>query len=68
MIAPLAVRGDRREEAEDLLEYVIAHEIVHLLEPTHSERFVALMTKRYPARREAHAELSELPLVAEAWD
>ena len=52
----------------DLLEYVIVHEMVHLLEPTHSERFVALMTKHYPGWREARAELNELPLAAEAWD
>ena len=36
-------------------------------EPTHSERFVALMTKHYPGWREARAELNELPLAAEAW-
>jgi predicted metal-dependent hydrolase len=41
---------------------------VHLLEPTHSERFVALMTKHHPGWREARAELNELPLAAEAWD
>ena len=47
---------------------MIVHEMVHLLEPTHSERFVALMTKHYPGWREARAELNELPLAAEAWD
>ena len=56
------------KKPRDLLEYVIVHEMVHLLEPTHSERFVALMTKHYPGWREARAELNELPLAAEAWD
>lgn len=56
------------KKPRDLLEYVIVHEMVHLLEPTHSERFLALMTKHYPAWREARAELNELPLAAEAWD
>ena len=55
------------KKPKDLLEYVIVHEMVHLLEPTHSERFIALMTKHYPAWREARAELNELPLAAEAW-
>ena len=55
------------KKPRDLLEYVIVHEMVHLLEPTHSERFVALMTKHYPGWREARAELNELPLAAEAW-
>jgi hypothetical protein len=56
------------KKPRDLLEYVIVHEMVHLLEPTHSERFVNLMTKHYPGWREARAELNELPLAAEAWD
>ena len=37
-----------REEAKDLLEYVIVHEMVHLIEPTHSDRFIALLNKHYP--------------------
>lgn len=38
-----------------------------LLEPTHSERFLSLMTKHYPSWHEARAELNELPLAAEVW-
>ena len=56
------------KKPRDLLEYVIVHEMVHLLEPTHSERFVALMIKHYPGWREARAEVNELPLAAESWD
>jgi predicted metal-dependent hydrolase len=55
------------KKPKDLLEYVIVHEMVHLFEPTHSERFVALMNKHYPTWREARAELNELPLGAERW-
>ena len=55
------------KKPKDLLEYVIVHEMVHMLEPTHSERFIALMTKYYPTWREARAELNELPLTAEIW-
>lgn len=51
----------------DLLEYVVVHEMLHLLEPTHSERFVTLLEKHYPTWREARAELNELPLAAETW-
>ena len=28
------------KKPKDLLEYVVVHEMAHLLEPTHSERFV----------------------------
>lgn len=55
------------KKPKDLLEYVIVHEMVHLLEPTHSERFVTLLQENYPSWREARTELNELPLGAEAW-
>lgn len=50
------------KKPKDLLEYVVVHEMVHLLEPTHGPRFVALLDRHYPAWREARAELNELPL------
>ncbi len=52
---------------KDLLEYVIVHEIAHLIEPTHNDRFVAILQRHYPTWRDASAELNELPLAAEAW-
>jgi predicted metal-dependent hydrolase len=55
------------KKPKDLLEYVVVHEMLHLIEPTHSERFVALLDKHYSTWREARAELNDLPLAAEAW-
>ena len=55
------------KKPKDLLEYVVVHEMLHLIAPTHSERFVALLSEHYPAWREARAELNELPLGAAAW-
>ena len=55
------------KKPKDLLEYVVVHEMIHLIEPTHSERFLTLMSKYYPAWREARAELNDLPLSAESW-
>ena len=52
---------------KDLLEYVVVHEMLHLIAPNHSEQFLALLNRHYPAWREARAELNELPLGAEAW-
>lgn len=46
----------------DLLEYVIVHEMLHLVEPTHNERFITLLDRHYPAWREARSGLNELPL------
>ena len=55
------------KKPKDLLEYVIVHELAHVIEPTHSERFIAILAKHYPTWREARAELNELPLTAEIW-
>jgi predicted metal-dependent hydrolase len=55
------------KKPKDLLEYVVLHEMLHLIEPVHSERFVTLISKHYPAWREAKAELNELPLGAAVW-
>ncbi|HEY9054777.1 MAG TPA: SprT family zinc-dependent metalloprotease, partial [Rectinemataceae bacterium] len=55
------------KKPKDLLEYVIVHEMIHLIEPTHNARFEALLDKHYPSCREARAELNELPLATETW-
>ena len=55
------------KKPKDLLEYVIAHEITHLLEPVHSDRFIAILGEHYPSWREARSELNELPLTADVW-
>ncbi len=55
------------KKPKDLLEYVVVHEMLHLIEPSHNARFVSLLEQHYPAWREARAELNELPLGAEFW-
>ncbi len=56
------------KKPKDLLEYVIVHELAHLIEPTHSDRFVSILDEYYPTWREASAELNELPLTADTWN
>ncbi|WP_129671247.1 M48 family metallopeptidase [Candidatus Chloroploca sp. Khr17] len=55
------------KKPRDLIEYVVVHEMLHLIEPTHSDRFISLLTDHFPTWREARAELNELPLAAEEW-
>lgn len=55
------------KKPKDLLEYVVVHEVAHLLEPKHNERFGAILNEHYPTWREARVELNELPLSAESW-
>jgi predicted metal-dependent hydrolase len=55
------------KKPKDLLEYIIVHEMAHLVEPVHSERFTELLNRHYPSWREARNELNSLPLAAENW-
>lgn len=55
------------KKPKDLVEYVVVHEMAHLIEPTHSIKFVAILNEHYPSWRQARAELNDLPLAAEAW-
>jgi predicted metal-dependent hydrolase len=57
-------RGSIRLNAElvkkprELLEYVVVHEMAHLLEPTHNGRFVALMDRWMPGWRLRRMEVN----------
>ena len=52
------------KKPKDLLEYVVVHEMLHLLVPTHSEMFVELLNQHFPGWREARADLNALALSA----
>jgi predicted metal-dependent hydrolase len=49
------------------LEYVLVHELVHLLARRHDNRFLALMDRHMPTWRRRRAELNATPLGREAW-
>lgn len=49
------------------LEYIVVHELVHLRERGHGDRFVALMDKLLPDWRARRDELNAAPLAAEDW-
>lgn len=48
------------KKAPECLEYVITHELVHLLEKGHNERFKAYMNSFYPTWRRVKAELNSI--------
>ncbi|MFL6335896.1 MAG: M48 family metallopeptidase [Pyrinomonadaceae bacterium] len=49
------------------LEYLVVHELVHLLERRHNERFTGLMDKFLPQWRSHRDELNRAPLAHETW-
>jgi len=51
----------------ECLEYIVVHEMVHLLEPTHNTRFITLMDRFMPKWRFYKDELNKLPVRHENW-
>lgn len=49
------------------LEYIIVHEMVHLLERHHNDVFLAYMDQFLPHWRQLKAELNKLPVRHEEW-
>lgn len=51
----------------ECLEYIVVHEMIHLLERSHNQKFVALMNKYMPKWKEYKKELNRFPLMHEEW-
>ncbi len=49
------------------LEYIVVHELVHLLERNHTERFTGLMDRHLPDWRTRREVLNSSPLGHESW-
>lgn len=56
------------KKPEECLEYIVLHEMVHLLEPRHGERFIALMDRFMPRWQFLRQRLNRLPVKHEDWD
>ena len=51
----------------ECLEYIIVHELVHLIEPSHNSRFQSLMSSHLPHWRNRKDLLNSLPVKQESW-
>ena len=51
----------------ECLEYIVVHELIHLIEPTHNERFIALLNRHMPRWKFHRDELNRLPVRHESW-
>jgi predicted metal-dependent hydrolase len=49
------------------LEYIVVHELVHLLERNHTERFTMLMKAHIPKWQQYREMLNKTPLGHEDW-
>lgn len=63
----IRLNTDLAKKPPECLEYIVIHELVHLLEPTHNERFSALMDLYLPHWHHLRAQLNRLPVRHEEW-
>jgi predicted metal-dependent hydrolase len=55
------------KKPEHCLEYVLVHEMTHLIERQHNDRFITIMDKAIPHWRSLKQELNAAPLAHEEW-
>ena len=55
------------KKPSECLEFILAHELTHLLERHHNDRFRSLMDEHLPDWRERRSLLNSLPLAYEDW-
>ena len=63
----IRLNTDLAKKPAECLEYLIVHELVHLLEPTHNARFIALMDQFMPKWQSHRQTLNRLPVRHESW-
>ena len=64
----IRLNTDLAKKPPEHLEYVIVHELAHLIEPSHNARFVSLMNLLMPKWQHYRDELNTLPVRHEHWD
>lgn len=63
----IRLNTDLAKKPPECLEYIVVHELMHLLEPTHNARFQSLMDHHHPQWRSHRETLNRLPVRHETW-
>jgi predicted metal-dependent hydrolase len=64
----IRLNTDLAKKPPECLEYIVVHELAHLIEPSHSARFVSIMNLFMPKWQHFRDELNSLPVRHEDWD
>jgi predicted metal-dependent hydrolase len=64
----IRLNTDLAKKPRECLQYIVVHEMVHILEPTHNAHFVAAMDRLMPQWRVCRDQLNRLPVCHEKWD
>jgi predicted metal-dependent hydrolase len=63
----IRLNTDLARKPRERLEYIVVHEMIHVLEPTHNERFQMLVTRFMPDWQHRRQLLNRLPVRHEHW-
>lgn len=63
----IRLNSDLAKKPRECLEYIVVHELIHLLEPSHNARFTSLMDKFMPNWKHIREELNRSPLSHVEW-
>lgn len=63
----IRLNTDLAKKPPECLEYILVHELLHQIEPTHNQRFVSLMNSYLPSWKQLKARLNSLPVRHEEW-
>ncbi|MDC0936116.1 SprT family zinc-dependent metalloprotease [Pirellulales bacterium] len=63
----IRLNTDLAKKPPECLEYIVVHELIHILEPTHNERFQAHMKSFMPDWDHRRQVLNRLPVRHEEW-
>lgn len=64
----IRLNTDLAKKPVECLEYILVHEMAHLLEPTHNARFTSLMDLFLPSWQVLRKRLNGLPVRHEEWE
>ena len=63
----IRLNSELTKKPRECLEYIVVHEMVHMLEPTHNRNFIALMDRFMPKWQFHRDNLNRLPVRHESW-
>ena len=63
----IRLNTDLAKKPPECLEYIVVHELAHLIEPSHNARFVSVMDLFLPQWQLYRDELNRLPVRHEEW-
>ena len=63
----IRLNTDLARKPRECLEYIVVHEMIHILEPTHNERFQGYLNQLMPDWKHRREVLNRLPVRHEDW-